>query len=149
MLKVRSPQDLGAGLLFLAVGTAGIYFGQDLQFGSARRMGPGFFPLIISGLIIAMGMLVALRSLSVDGPAIERFQFRPIFMLMLALAVFGFLISKIGVVLTSSLMMVIAAYARREKVKILETLVFALVVSAFVVLVFVYGLNQPMPMWWF
>lgn len=149
MLKVRSPQDLGAGLLFLALGAAGIYFGQELAFGTARRMGPGYFPTIISGLIMLLGLIVAGRSFRIDGPAIERLQFRPIFMLMVALAVFGFLISKIGVVLASALMMIVAAYARREKVNILETLVFAFAVSAFVVLVFVYGLSQPMPLWWF
>jgi len=147
MLRVRSPQDLGAGILFLLIGAAGIYFGRDLTFGSARNMGPGYFPSIISGLIILAGFVTVGKSLTVDGPAIERFQFRPIFMLMVALAIFGFLISQIGVVITAVLMMVAAAYAR-PNVKLVETIIFAVCVSAFVVLLFVYGLNQPMPLWW-
>ena len=44
MFRVRSPQDLGAGVVFVLIGAAGIYFGQDLAFGSAARMGPGYFP---------------------------------------------------------------------------------------------------------
>ena len=148
MFKVKSPQDFGAGILFLLIGIAGIYFGQDLAFGSARRMGPGYFPSIISGLIMVIGLLIAAKSLRVDGPAIERIHIRPILMLMIALAVFGFLISKIGVVITSILMIVIAAYARREKVDLVETLIFGVIFAAFVVLVFVYGLRQPMPIWW-
>lgn len=147
MLRVRSPQDLGAGILFLLIGAAGIYFGRDLTFGSARNMGPGYFPSIISGLIILAGFVTVGKSLAVDGPAIERFQLRPIFMLMVALAIFGFLISQIGVVITAVLMMVAAAYAR-PNVKLVETIIFAVCVSAFVVLLFVYGLNQPMPLWW-
>lgn len=148
MLKVRSPQDLGAGILFLIIGLAGVYFGKDLTFGTARRMGPGYFPVVISYMIMFMGAVVTLRSFKLDGPAIEKFHLRPALMLMVALAAFGFLIAQIGVVLSSILMMVVAAYARYEEVKLLETLVFALAVSAFMVLVFVYGLSQPMPLWW-
>lgn len=147
MIKVRSPQDLGAGALFLLIGAAGLYFGRELQYGSARSMGPGYFPAIISSLIMLLGLIVAGRSFAIDGPAIERLHFRPIFMLVVALAIFGFLISKIGVVLSASLMMVVAAYAR-PKVNLVETLIFAAAMTAFVVVVFVYGLQQPMPLWW-
>ena len=147
MLKVRSPQDLGSGILFLVIGAAGLYFGRDLSFGTARSMGPGYFPSVISGLIMLIGLIVGAKSFSIDGPAIERLQLRPILMLIIALAVFGFLIREIGVVLSSFLMMVVAAHAR-PRVNLIETLIFAAGMTAFVVLVFVYGLNQPMPLWW-
>jgi hypothetical protein len=147
MLKVKSPQDLGAGVLFLMFGSAGLLFGRDLEFGSARSMGPGYFPMLISGLIILIGLVVTVRSFSLRGPAIERFQARPIIVLLISLALFSLLIREAGVVITSIAMMVAAAYAR-PKVAIVETLVFAACVAAFVALVFVYGLNQPMPLWW-
>ena len=147
MLKVKSPQDFGAGVLFLLFGCAGLFLGRELDFGSARSMGPGYFPMLISGLIVLIGLIVVGRSLSVEGPAVERLQFRPILVLLVSLAVFSLLIREIGVVLTSILMMVVAAYAR-PKVALVETLVFAVCAAAFVALVFVFGLNQPMPLWW-
>jgi hypothetical protein len=147
MLRVKSPQDFGAGMLFLLVGAAGVILAADLDFGTARRMGPGFFPTIISWLIIIIGLVVSGKSLAVEGPAIERMQLRPILMLIIALAIFGFMIREIGIVLTSMLMMVVAAYAQ-PKVNIVQTLAFAAFMTAFIVLVFVYGLNQPMPLWW-
>jgi hypothetical protein len=147
MPKVKSPQDLGAGVLFLLIGLAGVILGSELEFGSARRMGPGFFPTIISGLIMAIGLIVAAKSLTIEGPAIERFQLRPLLMIVVALAVFGFLIKPIGVIPTAILMMVVAAYAQ-PRVKLVQTLIFAVCMTAFIVLVFVYGLNQPMPLWW-
>ncbi len=58
MLRVKSPQDLGAGLVFLMIGGAGLYFGSDLTFGSSARMGPGYFPTLLSILIIAIGLAV-------------------------------------------------------------------------------------------
>ena len=57
MFRVRSPQDLGAGVVFIVIGIAGILFGQDLAFGSAARMGPGYFPMLLSWLIIAIGLM--------------------------------------------------------------------------------------------
>lgn len=147
MLQVKSPQDFGAGILFVLIGVAGIYLGSDLTFGSARNMGPGYFPTIICWLIILIGVVVAARALTVEGPAIERFQIRPLLFLVLAIAAFGFLISKIGVAISAVLLIVLAAYARRD-VNLLETLIFGVATSAFVILVFVYALGQPMPVWW-
>ena len=147
MVKIRSPQDLGAGLLFLLIGASGFVFGSELAFGSARNMGPGYFPYIISGLIVVIGIIIAAKSLAVDGPPIERIHFRPVIMLMLALFAFGFLIAPAGAVIASMLLVILAAYARRN-VNLLETIVLAVSVSAFVVIIFVYALGQPMPVWW-
>jgi len=147
MLKVKSPQNFGAGVLFLLIGAAGIFFGRELDFGSTRNMGPGYFPTVICGLIILIGAVVAFKALSVEGPEMERIHIRPILMLMLAVAAFGFLISQVGVVISSILLVILAAYARRD-VNILETIIFALAVSAFVVVIFVFALGQPMPIWW-
>jgi hypothetical protein len=147
LVKVRSPQDLGAGLLFLLIGAGGFVFGSDLAIGSARDMGPGYFPYIISGLIVLIGIIISGKSLTVDGPAIEGIHFRPIIMLMLALFAFGFLIAPAGVVIASMSLVILAVYAQRN-VNFLETIVFAAGVSAFVVTIFVYALGQPMPVWW-
>ncbi len=147
MLKVRSPQDLGAGILFLLIGLAGLYFGSELEFGRARAMGPGYFPTIISSLIMLIGLVLSGRALALAGPAIEKIQIRPILMVVIALAVFGFLVRQIGIVISASLMMVIAAYAR-PRVNLVEAAIFAAAMTLFVVLVFVYGLNQPMPLFW-
>ena len=147
MVRVRSPQDLGAGLLFLLIGASGFVFGSELAFGSARDMGPGYFPYIISGLIVVIGIIISARSLAVDGSPIERIHFRPVIMLMLALFAFGFLIAPAGAVIASMLLVILAAYAQRN-VNPLETIVLAVGVSAFVVIIFVYALGQPMPVWW-
>ena len=55
MLRVKSPQDFGAGVVFVLLGLAGYYFGSDLAFGTAARMGPGYFPMLLSGLIVVVG----------------------------------------------------------------------------------------------
>lgn len=147
MLRVRSPRDLGAGLVFVAIGAAGIVFGQELAFGSAARMGPGYFPTLLSYLIVAIGLVLAVKGLSSDGPPIERIHVRPLFAILAAILAFGYLIDKIGLALTAAALTVGAAYARRD-VNLTETLLLAAGLALFAVGVFVYALTQPLPAWW-
>src|ERR1043165_7904651 len=114
MVRVKSPQDLGAGLVFLGVGLAGLYFGHDLAFGTSARMGPGYFPTLLSVLIIIVGLVLSLQAVIIEGPPIEPLQFRPITFILAAILAFGFLIDAIGLALTAVALTVFAAYARRE-----------------------------------
>jgi hypothetical protein len=147
MLRVKSPQDLGAGLMFTLIGVAGIYFGKDLAFGTASRMGPGYFPMLLSGLIIVIGLVVGSKGLTVEGPPIEPVQLRPILFIVAAILIFGYLIESVGLALTAVLLTVFAAYARPE-VKLSETVVLGVGLALFTVVVFVYLLGQALPAWW-
>jgi hypothetical protein len=147
MLRVKSPQDFGAAVVFLLIGVAGLYFGRELEFGSSARMGPGYFPTLLSWLIILLGAIVGFRSMALDGPPTERFYFRPIVFIMAAVLAFGYFIDRIGLALTTIILTLLAAYAR-PRVKLPETLVLAIGLALFVVAVFVYGLGQALPPWW-
>jgi hypothetical protein len=147
MFRVRSPQDLGAGLVFVLIGAAGIYFGQDLAFGSAARMGPGYFPILLSYLIIALGIALAVKGLATDGPSIPEIRFRPLIAINLAILAFGLLIDWVGLAITAAALTIGAAYARRD-VNLVETLLLAVCLSLFTVGIFVYALKQPLPPWW-
>jgi hypothetical protein len=147
MLRVRSPQDLGAGLVFVLIGVAGLVFGQDLAFGSAARMGPGFFPTLLSWLIIAIGLVLAIKSLATEGPAIEPLQLRPLLAILVAILGFGVLIDRVGLALSAAALTLVAACARR-KVNLTETLLLAVGLALFTVLIFSYALKQPLPAWW-
>jgi hypothetical protein len=147
MVRVKSPQDLGAGVVFVLIGLAGLYFGRELAFGTAARMGPGYFPILLSVLILAIGIIVAIRGLTTEGPPIEPVQLRPIAMIIAAILIFGVLIDVVGLALTALLLTVFAAYARRE-VKLTETILLGAGLAAFTVAVFVYLLGQPLAAWW-
>jgi hypothetical protein len=147
MLRVKSPQDLGAAILFLIIGIAGIYFGRDLSFGSASRMGPGFFPTLLSCVIVAIGAIVGLRSLAVEGPPIEPIKLRPLLFILIAIVAFGYLIEQVGLAITTAALTIFAAYARHD-VNLKETVVLAVFLAAFAIGVFAYALGQPLPIWW-
>jgi hypothetical protein len=147
MFRVKSPQDLGAGVVFVLIGVAGIVFGQDLAYGSAARMGPGYFPTLLSYLIIAIGVVLAVKSLATEGPRIERIHVRPLLAILVAILGFGVLIDRIGLALSAAALTIVAAYARRDVSKT-ETLLLAVGLALFTVGIFAYALKQPLPAWW-
>jgi Tripartite tricarboxylate transporter TctB family len=147
VLRIRSPQDLGAAVVLVVIGLAGAYFGRDLAFGTAGRMGPGYFPIILSWIIVAVGVILAVRALTIEGPRIEPVQLRPIVVIIAAILMFGFLISAVGLAISAVLLTILAAYARRD-VNLAEAALLGVGLAAFTVIVFVYGLSQPLPAWW-
>jgi hypothetical protein len=147
MFRVKSPQDFGAAILFLTIGIAGIYFGRELTFGTAAKMGPGYFPTVLSGVIVLIGAIVGLKSLTIEGPPIESVRLRPVIFILVAVVAFGFLIEQIGLAITTTGLAIFAAYARND-VNLKEAIILALVLAAFAIGVFAYALGQPLPIWW-
>jgi hypothetical protein len=147
MVRVRSPQDFGAAAVFILIGLAGIYFGSDLTMGTAGRMGPGYFPRLLSWLIIAVGLFVGFKSFTIDGPPIEPPRYRPMFFVLLSVVIFGYLMAYVGLAITAIVSVLIAAYAR-ERPNLTEMLIFGVGLSLATIVIFVYGLGQPLPAWW-
>ena len=147
MLRVKSPQNLGAAVIFIGLALIGLVYGRDLPFGSAAKMGPGFFPTILSLLILGIGLLNVARALTIDGPEIEKPHWRPLTFVCAAMMIFGLTINYIGLALSAALLTFLAAGARSDA-RWRVTAVLAVVLGVFSVLLFVYGLGQSMPAWW-
>lgn len=147
MLRIKSPQDFGAAVVFIAIGLAGAYFGAELRFGTAADMGSGFFPVILSWIIAAIGVIVGIRAVTIEGPRVEPIHLRPIVVILSAILIFGYLIDKVGLAITAALLTVLAAFARRD-VNLIETILLAAGLALFAVALFVYALSQPFDAWW-
>ena len=65
-LKINA-KDLGSGIFLVLVALVGIYLNQDHNMGSARRMGPGYMPLMVFYIQGGLGPLVIFFSL-MNGP---------------------------------------------------------------------------------
>jgi hypothetical protein len=150
----KGPRDLGASFVMVIIGATGLYFGAELTMGTAGRMGPGYFPRLLSWLIIAIGLFVGLMSLNTEGPPIQAPKFRPMVFVMVSIIVFGFLMNGItigtyqvpgiGLFVTAIVIVVIAGLARDE-FSLKESLLLGLGLSIATVLIFVYALGQALP----
>jgi hypothetical protein len=143
MLRIKSPQDFGAGIVFILIGVAGLYFGKDLRFGGAARMGPGFFPFYLSWCIVGIGAIVAARSFALKGPPIEFVRIRPVLFVVASLLVFGFAMERLGFIFSGVALVVLAALAQ-PKPNIRDTALLAAGMTVFCIVVFAWALGQPL-----
>jgi hypothetical protein len=145
-MRVRSPQDLGAALIFVAIGSAALAFRGDLEVGSAAQMGPAYFPTILGWLILGIGVILLVSSLKLDGPPIERIQLRPLLTIVVAVLLFGWLLESVGLIVSTVVVTLVAAYARRSW-RWGESLLLGAGLALFAAVVFVWALSQPLPLW--
>lgn len=61
-LKING-KDLASGIFLVLVAVVGLYLNQDHSLGSARRMGPGYMPMMVFYIQAGLGALVVLASL--------------------------------------------------------------------------------------
>lgn len=142
-LRLHQNADVLAGLLFLTIGGIAMYVGKDFPLGTAVRMGPGYFPRVLSLILIAFGVFVLLRGLRKGGPDVPgRWGWRPLFFVTLSIIAFGYLMPIAGMVPALVVMFFIAAFGGHE-FKFLEVLILSVLLSALAAAVFVYGLGLP------
>jgi putative tricarboxylic transport membrane protein len=145
-MRVRSPQDLVGGIALILLSILAFTQLGDLKMGTASRMGPGYFPTLLAGLTGLMGVVIAGRSLLLDGPPLDRLHWRQALPLLAAIIAFGLAIRPLGLVIACALLFGIAAIAE-EDTKWRELLVVSTVLIAFAVGLFVLALGLPFPLW--
>ena len=146
MIKVKSPQDFWAGLLFLVIGCLALWLGRGYAFGTATKMGPGYLPTVLSWALVLVGAFLSLRALALEGPPIEASLIRPQFFILLAIVAFGLLIERVGLAPAIIVVTLIAANASRG-MRWTETLAVAVGLSVLCVGLFIYLLGQPLAIW--
>jgi hypothetical protein len=114
--------------------------------GTALRMGPGYFPMVIGGLVAVLGLVLLVRSLKLEGPPVPRIHLRPILFVVIASVAYGYLLRPLGLVLSTMAVVVVSAYAGHE-FRLREVLILAVALALFSVLVFVYALGLPFQLW--
>ncbi len=143
---VRNPQDFYGGLALLALAAFAIWASRDLPGMRGFAFGPGTAPRLFSGLLGAIGAIIALMGFFTNGPGLERFGFRgPIFVIA-AVLFFAGAIRPIGLVVTTFLTILISAAASAE-VRWVETAIWAIGLTIFCALLFPYALNLPLQLW--
>jgi putative tricarboxylic transport membrane protein len=145
-MRIRSPKDFWAGLIFIAIGAGFILLAQQYRLGDLHRMGPAMFPTLVGGLLTALGAVIALRSFVFDGEPVPRLYARPIGVTLLAIVLFGAALQWLGLVAAIAVLVLVGAYAARD-VRPLENAVLAAVMIVFSVAVFVFLLGLPLPLW--
>ena len=144
MSFIRNPKDFYAGLLFILVGIGFIWLARDYGFGTARRMGPGYFPIVLASLLVVIGLVIGLRGVAVTEAPPAGFTFIGLLLVIVSTLLFGLLVRNAGVPVATALLVAISAFASK-RFNWKPTLVLAIGMAVFCVVVFVYALGLPMP----
>lgn len=67
MTAQKSRKDLLSGLIFIGFGLAFGYATLGYDIGTALRMGPGYFPLVLSAIMVLLGAVITVQSFA-SGP---------------------------------------------------------------------------------
>ena len=65
-LEFMERKDFWAGMMLIVTGAVAIFIARNYAFGTSLRMGPGYFPIVLGGLLILFGLYVAAMSLRAD-----------------------------------------------------------------------------------
>jgi hypothetical protein len=135
--------EAAAGLVFVGFG---LFFGVGalgLDLGTAVRMGPGYFPLVLAGILILLGLAIVIHALRPEDPSeFGTLAWRGLLFILPAPIFFGLTVRGLGFVPAIFVTTLIAALASL-RMKPLWALVLALAVTGFSTLVFSYALGLP------
>jgi putative tricarboxylic transport membrane protein len=146
-MKIKSPKDFWAGLMFIAFGL--FFLGWAVthyQMGSAVRMGPAYFPTLLGGLLAFLGLLVLIESFAMEGPPVPKIEFRPLLLVLAACIAYGYMMKPTGLVIATGALVFISALGGHE-FRFKEVALLFVLLVIFSVLVFVKGLTLPFPLW--
>lgn len=145
MVKQRSIRDVLAGLIFAGFGLAFAIGATSYQIGSAARMGPGLFPLLVGGLLVVLGGVIALKPTADDETApLTAPGWRGLALVLGAFIVFGVTVRGLGLMPSLFVTALMAALASRlTSPPIALLLATALTIVSY--LIFVVGLQLNLP----
>jgi hypothetical protein len=134
--------DAAAGLFFMLAG--GVFGAQSLglEIGTALRMGPGFFPLVLAVVLILLGLLILASAFRSVGEDIGATAWRGMMFILPAPIFFGLTVRGLGFVPSIFLTTLVAAMAS-FKMKVWPAVLLAIGVTVFCTLVFSYALGLP------
>lgn len=154
-LRVRSTQDLWAGVFMILFAAVALIMAWHLPMGTLRQIGAGMLPKSIATICGGLGVVLALSSLRYHGEKLTPWSWRAIIhvlggTILFALAIRGFDIGPIhvpslGLVIAGPLVVLFSGLAASDR-NLKELAIFAVVMTVGCALLFKYALGLPIPL---
>jgi hypothetical protein len=145
-MRIRAPKDFWSGLMFCGFAVVGILAARGYSLGAAGKMGPGYFPLLLGGVLALLGVVLIARSIVLDGEPLPRFHILPLAVIAVAVCLFGALIEPFGLVVALAVLAMLSAWAGPQ-FRWLEAAALTAVLIVFSIGVFVYALGLSLSVW--
>jgi hypothetical protein len=162
---VKSPLDVAGGLFLLALVLIGFAGGFNLPTGTLSGIGSGLLPKAVAALVAAFGVLLVVQGLLFEGDSLEKWHLRgPVFVLggvvLFAMVIRGSTLNfggvlgvpllasvhvpALGLIVAGPLAVIVSSLAEKST-RLLEIVVFAIVMTLLSGVLFKEMLNLPIP----
>jgi Tripartite tricarboxylate transporter TctB family len=144
-VKLPDSKDFWSGMMLIAIGAVAVFIARDYPFGTALRMGAGFFPVVLGIVLVLFGLYFVVRGLH-DSAKIEgSWSIRALIVLPLAFVAFGVLMERAGFV-PAMLALTLGSAAAGREFRIGEVLALSVLLTALCVALFIFALGLPYPL---
>ncbi len=148
-MKIKSEKDFWSGLMFLLVGVAFAWGATNYSFGSSARPGPAYFPFGLGVLMAILGGTILFKALTFEvegGDKIGPWAWKPLIMISATVAIFGWTLPLLGMVVALPILVCVAALAGDE-FHWKDALISAALLTAGSWFIFIWGLKLTLPLW--
>jgi uncharacterized membrane protein len=147
-------KDFWAGVMLIACGALAMYLARTYTFGNALRMGPGYFPIVLGGLLILFGLYILATSLRSEEKLSGNWSLRALVIVPLSLALFGILMDPPEAIMgyvpsgfvPAMMVLIFGSATASTEFRFVEVLLFSVFLTALSAAVFIYGLGLPYPL---
>jgi hypothetical protein len=148
-MKLDSKRDAISGLFFIIVGAGFLYASSHYQLGTASRMGPGYFPSLLSIVMIAIGCAITIsgwRNASDSADDTLPLNLRGGAIIIGSVVLFAIILPR-GGLLAAIFVLVVTSSVAAGRGFHWQTIVLAAALTVFSAVVFVKLLGLPVPLW--
>ena len=144
---LEKPRDLVGGILVVAVGAGFLLLGRELEMGSSFRMGPGYFPTILAGLMMLLGSLMVVLSWRkpMEEGSLGYVPWLGIALVIGAVIFFGLTLRGLGLAPSLVVVVLLTAWGSRYA-SLKSSIPLALGLALFCTALFIRGLGLPLPL---
>jgi putative tricarboxylic transport membrane protein len=142
----RALKDILAGLVFVAFGLGFAISATSYQIGSTLQMGPGYFPLVLGGLLAGLGAVIVAKGIaSGEGGPIGSVPWRALGLILGAIILFGLTVRGLGLVPSTFVAALTSAFASRHT-NVVTAVLIAVGLTTLCVVIFVVALSLRLPL---
>ncbi|MBZ9809704.1 MULTISPECIES: tripartite tricarboxylate transporter TctB family protein [unclassified Mesorhizobium] len=128
--------------LFIGFGAFFALQSLGLEIGTAFRMGPGYFPLVLAIVLILLGLVILVQAMRFEGDPIGHIAWRGLLFILPAPIFFGLTVRGLGFIPSIFLTALIASFAS-GRMRPLTAFVLSTALTLFAFVVFSYALGLP------
>jgi hypothetical protein len=143
--ELRHNKDFWAGMMLIGIGTAAMFIARAYPFGTARRMGPGYFPTVLGAILVLFGFYVVVKGLRSHEKIQAKWSPLALILLTLSLVLFGVLMRYAGFI-PALMVLIFGSAAAGRGFRFVEVLLLTVVLTGISVAVFVWALGLPYPL---